>query len=335
MNYLIRTLAALVVAAAASGAVWAENVKIRLGVLHTELIDTPVLHGIAKGYFKDRGIDLELFRFDNGTQVNQALAGGSIDAAVAGAATVQQFAVQGHGVIVAPAYLDDNSLYANPASGVKSVSDLAGKKVAFPLGTTANVLVIWALQDAGVPYTAIEPVNAGYGNTAAALISGAVPAAVVAGPHERLLTRERPDIVKISDLKRMLPNRVVFGAVVASNEFHKRSREQIVNLVAAYIRSYEEIWRDEPMRRKVYDQAYAKNESYDDFKSNLASQQKPPTPEEWLKFIDDGSVAKWAVDVAKALQSVGTLKTIADPKQFLDGAIYVEAFRRNKLGTAK
>ena len=223
-------LALLVVGSALLALPAAAATKVRVGYIHVELVDVPLFHGMSKDYFRDRGIDLELVKFDNGTQINQALAGGRLDAALAGAGVIQNFAVQGHGVVFAFSYIDQNELYGNPALGVKSVRDLAGKQVAFPLGTTAHVLVNWALEDAGMDASSIKQVNTSYGSTAAALISGAVPAAVTFGAYSRVVNREKPDFLKLIDLRKLMPARVIFGGFVATNEFHKSSRATLVDL---------------------------------------------------------------------------------------------------------
>ena len=302
--------------------------KVRVGYLHSEPIDVPLIHGMQSGYFRDQNIELQLVKFDNGTQINQALAGGSLDTALAGAGVVQNFAVQGNGTVFAFAYIDDNDLYANPSLGVRSVADIAGKQVAFPLGTTANVLVYWSAEDTAIGYRSVKPVNTGYANTAAALISGAVPSAVVYGAFTRLVNREKPDFVKIADLKKFFPKRAVFGGFVASNEYRQANRAALVNLATAYLKSYDEIWRDIGARRKVYDLAYAKDESFDDFESNIAALPKFPSTDEWMSYLKDGSIVRWALDVAETLKSVGALKTIGEPKNFLDEGIITEAYIR-------
>ena len=303
--------------------------KIRLGYVHVELVDVPLFHGLNRGYFAEQGVDLEMIKFDNGTQINQALAGGRIDVALAGAAVIQNFAVQGNGVIIAPAYMDSNDLYVNPGSGVKTVADLAGKQVAFPLGTTAHILVDWALADAGLNMSSIKVVNTGYAATASALISGAVPAAVTHAAVARIIRREKPDVVKLADLKKYVPNRVVLGGMVASNAYYSANKPDLVSLTTAYVRSYREVWKDKKAQRDVYDKYYAKDESFQEFDSNIMENLEFPSPEQWVKYLDDGSMARWAVDVAKTLERAGALKTISDPKQFLDINIYKEAVRRS------
>ncbi len=309
--------------------------KVRLGYVHVELVDVPLFHGVSRGIFAEHGVDLELIKFDNGTQINQALAGGRIDAALAGAAVLQNFAVQGNGVIVAPSYMDSNDLYAIPSSGVKSVADLAGKQVAFPLATTAHILVDWALAEAGMTMSSIKVVNTSYASTASAVISGAVAAAATHAGLARVIRREVPDAIKLADLKKYVPNRVVLGGLVASNAFYNAEKATLANLVIGYVRAYREVWLDKKAQREVYDKFYAKDETFQEYENNIAEIITFPTPEQWLKYLDDGSVAKWAVDVAKTLERAGALKTIVEPKQFLDASFYREAVRRTSSSKAK
>src|SRR3954469_592954 len=113
-----------------------QPLKIRIGYLLSEVVAPPLLVAQDEGLFKAQNLDVELFKFDNGTQMTQALVGGSLDGALAGAAVVSSIAVRGLGVLVTPTYLeyDTNLLYATGESGIKSVNDLKGKQVAFPFG---------------------------------------------------------------------------------------------------------------------------------------------------------------------------------------------------------
>lgn len=309
--------------------------KVRLGFVHVELVDGPLFLGVIRNHFTDQGVEVELVRFDNGTQINQALAGGRIDAALAGAALIQNFAVQGNGVIIAPAYMDTNDLFANPGMGVKSLADLAGKQIALPIGTTAHVLLDWALADAGLDMSKVKLVNTSYASTSAAIISGAVPASISNASNSRVIRREKPEVLKLADLKKYVPNRVVIGGLVASNAFYESNKPALIDLTTGYVRAYRETWTDKAAQREIYNRYYAKDESFDDFNSNIVDNIAFPSPEQWLKYLEDGSVEKWTIDVAKTLQRLGALNTIADPKKFLDVSIYREAIRRSAAGQRK
>ena len=117
--------------------------------------------------------------------------------------------------------------------------------------------------------------------------------------------------------------------MVASNAYYSANKPDLVSLTTAYVRSYREVWKDKKAQRDVYDKYYAKDESFQEFDSNIMENLEFPSPEQWVKYLDDGSMARWAVDVAKTLERAGALKTISDPKQFLDINIYKEAVRRS------
>ena len=63
--------------------------------------DVPLFYEIAQSYFQSQGIDLQLVKFDNGTRIDHALAGSSLDTALPGAGLIENFAVQGNGVVFA------------------------------------------------------------------------------------------------------------------------------------------------------------------------------------------------------------------------------------------
>lgn len=102
----------------------------------------PTNVGIAKGFFKERGLDVEKIGFAGGAKVQQAIAAGSIDMATS-ASTDVLFIAKG---IPEKAV----AVYGGPPVGlgvivrmdgsVKSIADLKGKKIAV---TTPGSLTNW------------------------------------------------------------------------------------------------------------------------------------------------------------------------------------------------
>ena len=68
-----------------------------------------------------------------------------------------------------------------------------------------------------------------------------------------------------------------------------------MNLATAYLKSYDEIWRDVGARRRIYDMAYVKDESFEDFERNIAALPKFPSIDECINYLKDGSIARWAL----------------------------------------
>lgn len=107
--------------------------------------------GLAEKQFPDTKINWK--QFDSGRDVNTAIASGSIDLGLAGSVPVSIGVANKlpyevyflHDIIG-----DAESLAVRNESNIKSVKDLAGKKVATPFGSTSHFSLLSALQLDGV-----------------------------------------------------------------------------------------------------------------------------------------------------------------------------------------
>jgi taurine transport system substrate-binding protein len=127
---------------------------IRIGYLRVPNDETIAkADGIFDEYFTDQGINCEFIIFDSGVDANKALLSGSID-----------FATMGHtnGVIALATGIeveliwihevlgDAEQLVARENSGINSIKDLAGRKVATVFASTAHYSLLHALREAGI-----------------------------------------------------------------------------------------------------------------------------------------------------------------------------------------
>ncbi|WP_321330391.1 aliphatic sulfonate ABC transporter substrate-binding protein [uncultured Ilyobacter sp.] len=109
--------------------------------------------GLIQKYFEEKGIECNFINFDSGADVNAALVSGSIDfgnfgttpATVATALGIETELIWLHAVIGA-----GESLVVKNGSGIKSVKDLKGKRVATPVASTSHFALLSALKDAGI-----------------------------------------------------------------------------------------------------------------------------------------------------------------------------------------
>ncbi|WP_056299679.1 ABC transporter substrate-binding protein [Afipia sp. Root123D2] len=307
-----------------------QPLKVRIGYLLSEVVAPPLLVARDEGLFKAQNLDVELIKFDNGTQMTQALVGNSLDGALAGAAVVSSIAVRGLGVLVNPTYLeyDTNLLYATGESGIKTVQDLKGKQVAFPFGTTAHVLVVNALKKSGLKSSDIKPVNTGYQATTTALIAGAVPAAVITAGFVEAATKK--GAVRVTSLKDFYPETAVLGGLVISNAFFDKHKADLPHVGAAIIQAQVKL-NEEPIRKKNYDKYFSKMESYDAYTFSFEL-GKYPTADEWLKSFKEGKVANWALTTAQILKDAGTIDKIGEPSKFLAPDVFEKAAALAKAG---
>ncbi|WP_346910240.1 ABC transporter substrate-binding protein [uncultured Roseibium sp.] len=134
---------------------------------------------IAKGYFKDAGIDLNIVSFQSGREGFEALLGGQVDftfmaefPAATGALTGQKF-----GVVADLARFTGSRIIGSAKySELKSPADLAGLKIGTTLGTNVDYYLSEVLKGAGVT---AEVVNAAPADLAPALVRGDIQAAVM------------------------------------------------------------------------------------------------------------------------------------------------------------
>ncbi|MCD2113799.1 PhnD/SsuA/transferrin family substrate-binding protein [Rhodococcus rhodochrous] len=140
------------------------------------------------GAGEDLPYDLEFADFSGGPAVIEALRSGAADIGSLGEAPIPIAVPNGITDIVAIA-LEANPgssggyfLVAQPGSGIETVADLKGKKVAYPPGTGRHMIVAGLLAKAGLdPKTDIDAVELAGAEVAPTFSSGAVDAAILTG----------------------------------------------------------------------------------------------------------------------------------------------------------
>jgi NitT/TauT family transport system substrate-binding protein len=129
-----------------------------------------------KGWFKDAGVDVELLWFEYGPSM-EAYSAGKVDAVmitngdslVTGAGGVKNV------MILALDYSNGNDMIvARP--GIESVKDLKGKKVGIEVGFVEHLLLLKALESAGLSESDVEIVPTPTNQTPQVLASGQVDA---------------------------------------------------------------------------------------------------------------------------------------------------------------
>ncbi|MDJ0708185.1 MAG: ABC transporter substrate-binding protein [Leptolyngbyaceae cyanobacterium MO_188.B28] len=107
--------------------------------------------GLIEAKYPD--VDIKWLSFDSGRDVNTAMASGGIDVGLVGSVPVSTGIAQNlsyqvyfiHGVIG-----DNEALAVTKSSGIASMADLTGKKVAVPFGSTTHFSFLSALKQEGI-----------------------------------------------------------------------------------------------------------------------------------------------------------------------------------------
>jgi sulfonate transport system substrate-binding protein len=143
----------------------------------------------AKGTLEKRlaaqGVSVQWTEFPGGPQLLEGLNVGSVDFGVTGE-TPPVFAQAAGADLLYVAYEPpaptSEAILVPKDSGLKSVADLKGKKVALNKGSNVHYLLVRALEDAGVKYSEIQPVYLPPADARAAFESGSVDAWVIWDP---------------------------------------------------------------------------------------------------------------------------------------------------------
>lgn len=136
---------------ALSNAAFAQLKKVNAGML--PIVNGPIYIAIKEKYFEQLGLELNLIKFQSGPAQFAALAGGQIDLAWGGMGAYSLAKANGQDLNFFTIFMDYNPLQAlvvAKGSPVKTVKDLAGRKIATVQGSDGHYGTLRTLQKHGV-----------------------------------------------------------------------------------------------------------------------------------------------------------------------------------------
>jgi|GEM_PF-1679116 len=147
----------------------------------------PSLLSVSKGYFKDRlgsGVSLKLF--DSGVAALSALASGQLPF-MCGLGFPPVISAIAKGVPLAvifnqERYTENAGLVVKTSSGINSVADLKGKKVALVIGSQASFELATYAKNAGLDLSTVTQINMTPPEIRSAWTQGSIDAAVIWSP---------------------------------------------------------------------------------------------------------------------------------------------------------
>jgi len=303
--------------------------KIKVGYLHTLAVDGQFWIGVHKGYFKEQGLEVEPIQFTSGIPLMQALSGGSVDVAIMGA-VISNFPSRGVGKVflINDIEYDTAMLFARPETGVKSIMDIKGKKIATVKGTTAHVFLHTALKANGINSTKdVDIVSMDMAGAVSAFISNAVPFVCTWAPFNVQIRQKVPGAILLSSAKDYYPNAAIIGGWVATNKFYTERKDVLESIVKAWVKANDELIKNPAASLKlIHEKAYS-NLPFSDLQASWEA-EKCATSQDWIKLYKDGTVAKWIGQVERVFVEIGSIGNWVDPKEFFDPNIYLKAVQK-------
>ncbi|MDR2352230.1 MAG: ABC transporter substrate-binding protein [Deltaproteobacteria bacterium] len=194
---------------------------------------------IEAGFFNELGIPSKVIFFDSGRDINTAFVSKSIDVATLGSSPVSlgvsnklNYEVVFINDVIGPA----ESLAVTKKSGIKTLADLKGKKIATPFASTAHYSLLAALQLEKIDPNEVTILDLQTQDILAAWIRGDIDGAYVWTPVlDELLSR---DGVIITDSLRLAERGVITADVsVANKDFAAKYPTLVRNYVSALIKT--------------------------------------------------------------------------------------------------
>ncbi|MBL7946789.1 MAG: ABC transporter substrate-binding protein [Flavobacteriales bacterium] len=225
-------------------------VKVRIGYLPIAA-GLPLFVAMDKGYFKEAGFAVELTRFASSNDLGTAATTGQVDALMPfalnagfdiGAASGKRHKLFGLNIYSDQAPHIVDYMVVRQGSGIKSLEDLRGRKVAGFPGSVTKVFVENILEQNGVKpgeytYVALAPPE-----WLAALQSGAVDAASVMEPQASMITSQGVATVVIPGFfAKLMPDVPLSGHWLAAQFVESHDAAVSARFAAAFDRSVDYI----------------------------------------------------------------------------------------------
>ncbi|MDQ0885968.1 NitT/TauT family transport system substrate-binding protein [Paenibacillus sp. V4I9] len=282
-----------------------------------------------KGFFEKNGVNVDLVWFPVYSDSLSALASGKVDA---NSQTLSDtLAPASKGIKLKAVLVNDNS---NGGDGVvvkpsiNSLKDLKGKKVATELGTVDHLLMLTALEKAGLAEKDVAYTNMTVNDAGPAFISGNLDAAVLWEPFLSKAIQEGKGKLLFSskDTPGLIPDLLVF-----KEEITKNRPEDVKKIINAWFDALD-YWKANP-EESLKIMAKAAETPVDEYKAGVDS-VKIFQLEDNVKAFQKGdnleSLQFTSQKTAEFLKGLDMLTSIPKSESFLDGHFVEEVLKERK-----
>ncbi len=284
--------------------------------------EMPNDEGLAKAldYFaEEMGVEVEIMSFDSGKDVNTAIASGSIDFGLMGNCPAALAIAQDLGVEfiwIHEVLGSVESLVARSETGITTVQDLKGKKVAVPFASTAHFSLLKAIEDAGMSVDEVEILDLATDKIYASWVNGDIDAAYIWQPT--LAQLENQTVILTSE------DMAEKGYMTSNVEVvRKEFAEAHPDIVAGYIRALDKavkLFKEDKATAVSTVASYMELEESDaefqmDGSTWLTAEEQ--LGENYLGTSDNkGAVVDNLLDVAEFLKDQGSVQEVPDREVF-------------------
>lgn len=218
-----------------SGAPAGTPVSLNVGYIDTSINGVGVIAIANKQNLWDKaGLKVNLTPFTNGPTQIQAMQSGQIDVGyIGGGAT--WLPATGKAVIIAPSETSlGDVVLAQP--GIKTLSDLKGKRIGYPQGGSGEMILSLAMKKAGLSDADVQKVVLDPPSVVTAFVGKQIDAAAIFSPLSDQITTSVPGTVTLAK-NADFPQTSFLGAWVASNDAVSSKAEALKRFLQVYIQA--------------------------------------------------------------------------------------------------
>lgn len=268
-----------------------------------------------QGFFKEQGVDVQLVNFGWDADLASALASGNIQ--ITSIATNGVILQRNNGIDLKGFMLMDGSTTADAvlaAKSVNSITELKGKKVAYEVGATSDLLINYALLANGMSLKDIETVPINASDAGLALIAGRVDVAVTYEPYISAALAQGPDF-KVLYSAGEKPG-LISDVLAAETSFIDGHQTELQAIIKAWDEAVAYLRANPEEGGKII--ADAVGSPMEEFKTAFAGVQLYDIKENVAAF--DGDFPPTVAEIGKIMQSAkpDEIKTIPTAEEMLD-----------------
>ncbi len=152
-----------------------------------------VVTGVKMGYFADEGLTVNLVEFADGPTIISAMESGSIDMGYIGPGA-HKLCIAGRAKVFMLDHIGNaDAVLARKSAGIETYADLKGKKVGYSSGTSSEMILQYALEEAGLTMDDIEAYEMEVSSLVSAMVSGSIDACAAWSPSTATIIASNPD----------------------------------------------------------------------------------------------------------------------------------------------
>ena len=277
------------------------------------LVNGDLIAQYEKYYEQELGVKVNIIQFKSGKDVNAALAAGSVDITELGSAPTAlgisnnvDYKVFWIGDVIGSA----ETLVAKNSSGINSVADLKGKKVATPFASTSHYSLLNALKKVGLSEADVKIVDLQPNDIYAAWQRGDIDAAYIWYPVLSQLLKDGKTITNSEELAKQ--GIITADLNVVRSDYAAKHPDVVTKYVQAQIKANDVLLNNPD--QAVKDISSILEISADDAKTQIG-QYKYLTSDEQLSYLKD-KIPQTLADTANFLVEQNSIKQAASLDTF-------------------